>query len=94
VATIVTGDDVTPLTTGQAVNHYSLLHTLESLNGLPALDQAATAPVMEFGRTAPPVKLPINPRLSDIMDPLRLRSPAAAAGPRPTGCTHIGLTPA
>jgi hypothetical protein len=64
VPPIIVGDGVAPLATGQAVNHYSLLHTLESLYGLPALDQAATASVMEFGRTTPPVKLPINLRMS------------------------------
>jgi hypothetical protein len=54
VSTIVTGDGITPLKTGQAVNHYSLLHTVESLYGLPALGEAAKAPVMDFGLGTPP----------------------------------------
>jgi phosphatidylinositol-3-phosphatase len=64
VPTVIVGDGVAPLATGQAVNHYSLLHTFESLYELPALDQAATAPMMGFGRATSPVKLPINPRMS------------------------------
>jgi arylsulfatase A-like enzyme len=74
VPTIIVGDGVAPLKTGQAVNHYSLLHTLESLYGLPGLGKAADAPVMDFSRTAPPVKLPINPRMS---------SPTEATKPNP-----------
>lgn len=46
IATIFAGQMVKPGEYGQRINHYSVLHTIESLYRLPALGQAAKAKVI------------------------------------------------
>jgi acid phosphatase len=54
IATIVTGAGVRPGPSGQRVDHYGLLRTLEDLYRLPPLGQAATAtPVTGIWTTGP-----------------------------------------
>lgn len=46
IPTIVSGANVAAIQSDEAVNHYSLLHTVEALYDLPLLGESATAPPM------------------------------------------------
>ena len=48
IATVVFGAGIAPQLIAQPMDHYGLLHTIESIYGLPALADSAKTPVMDF----------------------------------------------
>ncbi|MBV8766241.1 MAG: hypothetical protein JOZ66_15135 [Hyphomicrobiales bacterium] len=54
VATLVVGARIPSGRSTQRLDHYSLLHTIEVLYGLPPLGASAAAPVMDFALTPSP----------------------------------------
>ena len=59
VATIIVGAGITPQESDQAVDHYSLLHTIQSIYGLAGLGDSATSPVFEFDGLGPLNNIPV-----------------------------------
>jgi hypothetical protein len=71
IPTIIVGDGIPVGKSTQALNHYSLLHTIEDMYGLPGLTSNDTsAPVINFSAVNPPaVTSEIETQFSGISDP-------------------------
>ncbi|RTL76441.1 MAG: phosphoesterase [Bradyrhizobiaceae bacterium] len=71
IPTIIVGDGIPVGENTQALNHYSLLHTIEDIYGLPGLTTNDTsAPVINFSAVNPPaVTSEIETQFSGISDP-------------------------
>jgi len=69
IPTIAVGEGVTPGQNSQWFNHYSLLHTLKDLYGLPGLtSKDKNAADMSFWTVSPPT--PTNPTPTEASDPM------------------------
>ena len=71
IPTIIVGDGIPVGQSTQAINHYSLLHTIEDMYGLPGLTTNDTsAPLINFSAVSPPiVTSEIETQFSGISDP-------------------------
>jgi hypothetical protein len=77
VATIIVGAGITPQQSDQAVDHYSLLHTIQSIYGLAGLGDSANSPVFEFDGLGPLNNIPVAK--SDVFYSITNSSLAIAA---------------
>ncbi len=70
IPTIIVGDGIPVGQSTQAINHYSLLHTIEGMYGLPGLTtNDISAPVINFSAVSPPmVTSEIETQFSGISD--------------------------
>lgn len=71
IPTIIVGDGIPVGQSTQALNHYSLLHTIENMYGLPGLtSNDINAPAINFSAVSPPaVTSEIETQFSGISDP-------------------------
>jgi len=71
IPTIIVGDGIPVGQSTQALNHYSLLHTIENMYGLPGLTtNDISAPAINFAAVSPPaVTSEIETQFSGISDP-------------------------
>ncbi len=61
IPTIIVGEKVRPGTSAEQMNHYTLLRTIETAYGLPALGHAAAArPLRTIWTTSPPGAVPAS----------------------------------